>query len=296
MGLIYDSGSICPQHWRNNQWQKTGDTNPLPVESWIWNGTTWVQVGTSNPLPVMTIGANSASLNPIAVTQAPKSSFQTMKTFTGTVTVTQTVNNPSSAPTLSASANAGSTLPANTYYVKYTWLNANGESLPSPEASQAVSSGQQLNVTIPSLPPGATSANIYISTSSGTETLQRNITSTSTSFTAPLSSGAALPTTSTINTTVQNLYTVTSGKTFYLTDIVVCNNNNQPVQVSVNASQTPGTSPIIIGHTINTAPFNAVNIGTEPSVAGGTPITFQVSSVSSSPTPTVTFFISGYEQ
>lgn len=293
MGLVYDGGSICPQHWRNNQWQKTGDTNPLPTEMWIWNGSTWVQVSTSNPLPIMAIGGNSVSLNPIAVTQAPKASYQTMKTWTGTVNTLATISNPSSAPTLSASG-TGNTLPAATYYVKYTWVNSTGESLPSPEASQAVSSGQALNVTIPSFPSGVTSANIYISTTSGNETLQRNITSTSTSFTAPLSSGAALPTTSTINTTVVNLYTVTSGKTFYLTDFVVCNNSSNPAQVSINASTSPGASPIFIGHALSTAPLDALNIGTEPSAAGGSTLTFQCSPTTSS--TVVTYFISGYEQ
>lgn len=51
MPLVQDSGSICPQHWRNGQWQKTGDVNPLPVENFIFNGTTWVPVSATNPLP-----------------------------------------------------------------------------------------------------------------------------------------------------------------------------------------------------------------------------------------------------
>lgn len=186
MGLVYDSGVICPQHWRNGQWQKTGDTNPLPVEAWIWNGSTWVQVSTSNPIPVMTIGQNSNTLNPVSVTQAPKASYQTLKSWTGTIS------------------------------------------------------------------------------------------------------------TSTTSTTVVTLYTVTSGKTFYLTDFVCCNNNASPAQVSVNASTTPGSSPVFIGHTINTAPLEALNIGSEPSVTGGSTLTFQCGPTGSS--TTVTYFIAGYEQ
>lgn len=294
MGLVYDSGSICPQHWRNGGWMKTGDINPLPVETFIYNGTTWVPVSTSQPLPIMAIGANSSTLNPIAVVQAPKASYQTMKTFTGTINIGSLISDPGTAPTLSASG-TGNTLPSGTYYVRYTWVSANGgESKPSPEASQAVASGQALNVTLPSFPSGVVSANIYVSTSSGTETLQRNITSTSTSFTAPLTSGAALPTVSTLNTIVQNLYTVTSGKTFYLTDFVACNNTNAQVQVSINASQTAGASPVFIGHALNTAPLNALNIGSEPSVAGGTTVTFQV--LPQSGNTIVTYFVSGYEQ
>lgn len=52
MALILDSGSICPQHWRNGAWQKTGDINPLPVETFIWNGSTWVPVSGTAPLPI----------------------------------------------------------------------------------------------------------------------------------------------------------------------------------------------------------------------------------------------------
>lgn len=119
---------------------------------------------------------------------------------------------PSAAPTLAASG-TGNTLTAGTYYVKYTWVGGGVESLTSPEASQAVTAGQQLTVTLPSFPAGVTSANIYVSTSSGTETLQRNITTTSTNFTAPISAGAAMPSTSTfylltqINDNVTTTYT-----------------------------------------------------------------------------------------
>lgn len=100
--------------------------------------------------------------------------------------------------------------------------------------------------------------------------------------------------TSTTSTTVQSLYTVTPGKTFYVTDIIVCNNAGYPAQVSLNASTTPDASPIIIGHSLNTSPFDATNIGTEPRVAGGTPLTFQ--SLATSTATVLTYFIAGYEQ
>lgn len=183
MPLVYDSGSICPQHWRNGGWMKTGDINPLPIETFIYNGTTWVPVSTTNPLPVTTanstVNVNNAASSPVPV------SFQI-------------INNPSTAPTLSASG-TGNTLPAGTYYVKYTWVSPYGESLPSPEASQAVTAGQALNITLPSFPVGVTSANIYVSTSSGAETKQLNTTSTTASITAPLVAGSAMPTVSTVN-------------------------------------------------------------------------------------------------
>lgn len=90
------------------------------------------------------------------------------------------------------------------------------------------------------------------------------------------------------------LYTVSSGKTFYITDVIICNNTANAAQVSVNASATLGASPVIIGHSLNTSPFDATNIGTEPSVSAGTPVTVQ--SLATTAITTLTFFIAGYEQ
>lgn len=167
--LLQTAGQIAPQYYN-----AVGDVYE-------------VQQGANGAIYVIVRGTSAVTDNPVAVTQAPKSSFQTMKTFTGTVNTSSTT------------------------------------------------------------------------------------------------------------TTVQTLYTVTAGKTFYLTDFVVCNNTSNFVQVSINASATAGASPIFIGHAISTAPLDALNIGTEPSVAGGTPVTFQVTPGSASATIT-TFFISGYEQ
>lgn len=127
---------------------------------------------------------------------------------------------PSSAATLAASG-TGNTLTAGTYYVKFTWVYSGGvESFASPEASQAVTSGQQLTVTIPSFPSGVTSANIYVSTSSGTEVYQRNITTTSTSFTAPIATTGSNPPTA---------------STFYLVTTI---NDNTSTQYTDNTADT----------------------------------------------------------
>jgi hypothetical protein len=101
-------------------------------------------------------------------------------------------------------------------------------------------------------------------------------------------------TTSTTATTSATLYTVTAGKTFYLTDVAFCNNSANPSQVSVNASASLNTAPIIIGHAISTAPFELTNIGTEPSVAAGTPITAQAGLTTVA--TVCTYFVAGYEQ
>jgi hypothetical protein len=101
-------------------------------------------------------------------------------------------------------------------------------------------------------------------------------------------------TTSTSVTVAATLYTVTTGKTFYLTDVAFCNNSANVSQVSVNASASLNTAPVIIGHSLNTSPFELTNIGTEPSIAGGTAITAQTGVTTTA--TTVTYFVAGYEQ
>lgn len=101
------------------------------------------------------------------------------------------------APTLSQTP-AGA-LAATTYFVKITYVNAAGETTPSAEASLAVSVNNVLVVTSPSNPGGSvTGYNVYVSTSTGTETKQNGGTpiAIGTNWTEPTSglvSGAALP-------------------------------------------------------------------------------------------------------
>jgi hypothetical protein len=109
------------------------------------------------------------------------------------VVVPPPVANPSAAPTL-ATATTGGLLPAATYYVVYTWVNAVGETLVSAEANIVTTgSTSTITVTIPALPSGATSANIYISTATGTETKQGSTATTTYTQTAALVAGAAKP-------------------------------------------------------------------------------------------------------
>jgi hypothetical protein len=134
-----------------------------------------------------------------------------------TLQVYSTVNNtaPTSAPTLST-ATTGGTMTAGTYYVKFTWVSTSGvESLPSPEVSQATTgSTSTLTVTIPSLPTGMASANIYISTATGTETKQNAspVTATTYTQTSAISAGTACP--STNPTATLNFYGSADGVNF----------------------------------------------------------------------------------
>ncbi len=108
----------------------------------------------------------------------------------------QKVINPTAAPTLGEVAVSG--LPATTYYVKYTWVNAAGETGASPEASYTTGAGYGLTATV-SFSGTITSANIYVSTTSGSETLQTNpITVSGGTWTEPstniTTNGASAPT------------------------------------------------------------------------------------------------------
>lgn len=102
------------------------------------------------------------------------------------------------APTLSAVAGAF-TLPSDTYYVRYTYVTDHGETEASAEASQAIVLGESLRIVVPAIPFHANSINIYISTSTNTETLEvTETTSLSTDIEEPLTGGgAAYPTTNT---------------------------------------------------------------------------------------------------
>lgn len=75
------------------------------------------------------------------------------------------------APTLSAGGTTGPAF-ARTEFVIVTYVNENGETVGSPESSQALTSGQLLTVTSPAASGDATGYNVYASTISGQEVLQ----------------------------------------------------------------------------------------------------------------------------
>lgn len=117
------------------------------------------------------------------------------------------------SPTISAVAGS-STLPADTYYVRYTYVTSEGETEASPEASQAIVLGETLRVVVPALPLHAVSINIYISTTTNTEKLELNAATLSNDFTAPLvGTGNNYPTTNT--TTLRNDILAVSGTSIY---------------------------------------------------------------------------------
>lgn len=112
-------------------------------------------------------------------------------------TVPAALANPTSAPASFTNAATGGTMGASTYFVKYTWLNATGETIPCTQELSTTTTGttSTITVTVPSFPMGVTSANIYVGTAAGAESLQGNISSSGGSLTisSPLVAGKPLP-------------------------------------------------------------------------------------------------------
>lgn len=97
-------------------------------------------------------------------------------------------------PVLSANYASGS-LSAGTYYVKIAYYNSTGIGIASPEASITLSGTGKIIVTAPVLQPAsATGYKVYVSTTTGTETLQGTSSAWSNyTQSAALVAGAALP-------------------------------------------------------------------------------------------------------
>jgi hypothetical protein len=80
--------------------------------------------------------------------------------------------NPPSTPTLSQVTGSG--CPAQTEYAEVSYVNPQGQTLVSPEASFSVTSGNCLHVASPAGSDNATGYNVYISSNSNNETLQNS--------------------------------------------------------------------------------------------------------------------------
>jgi hypothetical protein len=112
----------------------------------------------------------------------------------------------------------GVLLPAGVYYVSYSWINQDGETTvgTSRSASFTVVAGNIPQVTLPSLPSGALSANVYLTEAGGaaaSETLYREgVTGTTTDLdTATWEGTAAIPTDNTATAGVSKLVDLVSG-------------------------------------------------------------------------------------
>lgn len=106
---------------------------------------------------------------------------------------------PPAVPVLGSVASGA--LGSATYFVKTTYVNSKGETLASSEVSLAVAASHVLTVASPASYVGATGWNVYVSTTTGTETKQNaSPISLGTGYQEPntgLIAGAALPSSST---------------------------------------------------------------------------------------------------
>ena len=102
------------------------------------------------------------------------------------------------------------------------------------------------------------------------------------------------PTQAAATTVVDTGYTVPAGKTFYLTDVVITNNSANATATTVNSGITAGAGALCTGHSINTAPFSMINIGSEPSVTAGNKVSIQFGA--SGTITSCAYTVYGYEQ
>ena len=116
------------------------------------------------------------------------------------------IADPTTAPTATATGGGatGGNLPAGVYFLGYTWVDGAGETKMKEVASSLTVGATNIpRVTIPALPTGVCSANLYATAAggaSGTETLYATgITGTTfdMSFAGPIEAGIAPPTANT---------------------------------------------------------------------------------------------------
>jgi hypothetical protein len=107
--------------------------------------------------------------------------------------------NPINGPTVTQ-LGTGGTVPAGTYYVKYTWVTATGETIPCAQEPTVTTTGSTSTITVslpglPNSPVTITGANVYIGiTVAGTESFQ-GYAAIGSSFvlTTPITQGKPLP-------------------------------------------------------------------------------------------------------
>jgi hypothetical protein len=123
-------------------------------------------------------------------------------------------------PTVSASAygTGSGSLPSGTYFVRWTYVGAGGESLPSPESVVKISATGSLVVNAPvSPPPTATGWNVYIGSNSGGETRQASLAAfTAYTQSAGLATGSSVPASNSSTCTLQFNDATIPAPTYYV--------------------------------------------------------------------------------
>lgn len=141
------------------------------------------------------------------------------------------------------------TLPAATYYIEITWMDAAGhETLPSTEVQQQLTATGGVQVTTPAgMPATATQMNVYMSTATGTETLQ-----------GTLSGGG---------TYTQSTPLTTNGRTPPVTNATLCqpfaNDAGWPTGTGYNVTLTDPSGNVLPGYPMQwqlLGPGNTLNL------------------------------------
>lgn len=163
------------------------------------------------------------------------------------------VKNPTSAPTISVVADSGSTLPAGSYYVRYTWSNEYGETLPSPNILATVAANQKIVVTLPTKPIEATYGSIYIGATNA-EKFQGTYFPTSFTIMTPLLIGTnAYPSVNTtINYSYNNAIKLLTYAVNTVSTVVRATQNGSTMSIVANDS-----NPITISESCLNASFGA---------------------------------------
>jgi hypothetical protein len=145
---------------------------------------------------------------------------------------------PWDAPTLSQSS--GGALAERTYYVRFSWGDGTNQTLCNQygEGSKVVSASYYLTVTVPAFPKGVTQANIYISTSAGTEKYSALATTSCGTWTQD----SASTTVDVESASGQKILKTTATTNFQVGNTVVVNDGGAHDAVYVIASISAGDS------------------------------------------------------
>lgn len=186
--------------WTNNAGQETTASAEQPV--------TIPAGGNADVLVTIPGGAGVTGGNVYFSNAAGQELFAGSVTGNGGTVTVNALPAPSAAP---APTSSGVGLPAGSYYVEYSWLgnNGTGETTASGENLIVLTGNTDLNITIPAAPAGATSANVYVGGSKGSEIFQGTVAGAHTlTLNRLLTNTAAAPT---WNSTFNPSATVTSG-------------------------------------------------------------------------------------
>ena len=167
--------------WTNAYGETSVGTSVIASAFTLTNGTTQGKV-TVPALPAAATGVNvyasttnSSAGAQLLVSSAAGGAINLPANFASTTAVpssnTATIPAPVLAPLVNpiGGGSTGGSLVAGSYYLKYTYTNANGETTASPETGPfTVAAGNIPSVSIAPAPPGATGINVYLTAPGGT--------------------------------------------------------------------------------------------------------------------------------